>query len=278
MYVCTYKIISRSLIPLLLFVFFPVLRSCLSCTQAGKTKALAVLSQVAVCCSVMQCVAVCCSVLQCAAVWCSVQDIACAVAGCNVLYCVAICCSVLQYAAVCFSVLHCVALICSWKVTFCQICRWKGLGKHDLLPICQYQWFIQMMCVPVIYGSCPWCKQDTSHITGSTRLTRGVFIHEWFVPVTWKESCHTFNMHKMRHVTRIRCYTSHHTVSTRLTRGAFIREHAKRNHRFWHLVALSRRFGYVTMQHIVTHTATHGNTLQHTARGDSLRGDLDTRQ
>ena len=184
MYVCTYKIISRSLIPLLLFVFFPVLRSWLSCTQAGKTKALAVLSQVAVCCSAMQCVAVCCSVLQCAAVWCSVQDIACAVAGCNVLYCVAICCSVLQYAAVCFSVLHCVVLICSWKVTFCQICRSKGLGEHDLLPICQYQWFIQMICVPLIYGSCHWCKQDMSHLTVSTRLTRSAFIHEWFVPHT----------------------------------------------------------------------------------------------
>ena len=52
-------------------------------------------TQVAVCCSVLQCDAVCYSVLQCVAVCCSVLQ--CVAVCCSVLQCVALCCSVLQY-------------------------------------------------------------------------------------------------------------------------------------------------------------------------------------
>jgi len=74
------------------------------------------ISNVIVCCSVLQCVAVCCSVLQCAAVCCSVLQ--CVAMCCSVLQCAAVCCSVLQCATVCSSVLLCVAVCCSKRDIF----------------------------------------------------------------------------------------------------------------------------------------------------------------
>jgi len=71
-------------------------------------------TQVAVCCSVVQCDAVCYSVLQCGAVCCSV------------LQCVAVCCSVLQCVAVCCSIFQCIAVFLDCEVYFenePQLCR-----------------------------------------------------------------------------------------------------------------------------------------------------------
>ena len=81
------------------------------------------LSEVAVCCSVLQCIAVCCSCSVCCSVLQCIKPpkLSEVAVYCSVLQCVAVCCSVLNFqnsqkldcVAVCCSVLQCVAVCCS---------------------------------------------------------------------------------------------------------------------------------------------------------------------
>ena len=118
----------------------PMLLKALSWFVSQVSMCCSVLQCVDVCCSVLQCVAVCCGVLKCAVVCCSVLQSAegCVVVripGINVLQCFAVCCSVLQCFAVCCSVLQRAAARCMGILVNTQIHRKCSIPTHAHIQI-----------------------------------------------------------------------------------------------------------------------------------------------
>jgi len=209
---------------------------------------------VAVCCSVLQCIAVCCSVVQCVAVslysqehlwmwlWCVLQG-------------VAVCCSALQCGAACCSVSPQPRTSVDMALVYVAVC-------------CSV---LQFVAVSFPSPESLWCNNTHAPNTQQHRATRCNTMQQY--------TCHQHNLHIQRDSVAIHCMlqcvaaccsvlqhtATHGNTQCNTTYAATTTESR-------HMLRITYGMGTTESHDMLKrkNTATHCNTLQHTATHDIL--------